>query len=255
MSQRRHRNSKEHNISPASSEKLAFDCEDVLAYGESFFLFLTSHRLTDDIVLKLNKNQGFTPLEYLRFLRDFEIPDDEYDPLISNQTFIEWEDCFCSRYYPAEAEEGEEAFIARQSVTIFHRCIFEAIIFLLEEHRPCGEKGLPFPWENTPYFNRKVEAAAMQRLFQQCLVKLEAVLRINCGIIDEKHLIYNEEDLERIHEENEDKIINMLERELEESPHGWFEVEEHCLEIKLELECEITEYLMLEALDEVLQDY
>lgn len=47
----------------------------------------------------------------------------------------------------------------------------------------------------------------------------------------------------------------MLERELDESPHNWFEVEEHCLEIKLELECEIMEYLMLEALDEVLQDY
>ena len=48
------------------------------------------------------------------------------------------------------------------------------------------------------------------------------MLKINCGIIDEKYLIYNEEDLERIHEENEDKIINMLERELDESPHNWF---------------------------------
>jgi|LakMenEpi03Aug12_release.lakeMendotaPanAssembly.Ray.scaffolds.fasta_scaffold391798_1 hypothetical protein len=30
------------------------------------------------------------PLEYLKFLRDFEIPEDEYDPLISNQAFVDW---------------------------------------------------------------------------------------------------------------------------------------------------------------------
>jgi hypothetical protein len=47
----------------------------------------------------------------------------------------------------------------------------------------------------------------------------------------------------------------MLERELAFSPHNWYEVEEHCLEIKLELECEIIEYLLLEALDEVLDHY
>lgn len=84
------------------------------------------------------------PLEYLKFLRDFEIPEDEYDPLISNQAFIDWEDsCSAAQYDPVD---NEEAFVARQALTIFHRCIFEAIIFLLEEFRPCGEKGLPFPW-------------------------------------------------------------------------------------------------------------
>lgn len=81
---RRHRNSREHNISPASSEKYAFDSDDVLHYAHAFIAFLKANALLEDIVRKLNKNQGFTPLEYLKFLRDFEIPEDEYDPLISN---------------------------------------------------------------------------------------------------------------------------------------------------------------------------
>jgi hypothetical protein len=36
-------------------------------------------------------------------------------------------------------------------------------------------------------------------------------LKINCGIIDEKYMAFCEEDMERIHEDNEDRIINMLE--------------------------------------------
>ena len=53
----------------------------------------------------------------------------------------------------------------KQSITIFHRCIFESIIFLFEEYRPCGEKGIPFPWEKTPFFNRLVTDKAMERIF------------------------------------------------------------------------------------------
>lgn len=33
LGQRRHRNSKEHNISPATSEKFAFDCDDIIHYA------------------------------------------------------------------------------------------------------------------------------------------------------------------------------------------------------------------------------
>ena len=95
----------------------------------------------------------------------------------------------------------------------------------------------------------------MEGVLGRCVGRLEEAVRVGCGIIDEKYIVCNEEDLERIHEENEDKIINMLERELSRSPHNWYEVEEHCLEIKLELECEIIEYLMLEALDEILEAY
>jgi hypothetical protein len=83
-------------------------------------------------------------------------------------------------------------FIIRQSITIFHRCIFESIIFLLEEYRPCGEKGIPFPWEKVPYFNRVILERNMESLFNECLQKLEGILKISCGIIDEKYLIYNE---------------------------------------------------------------
>lgn len=37
------------------------------------------------------------------------------------------------------------------------------------------------------------------------------------------------------------------------SPHAWYEIEEHCLELKMEVEGEVVEYLMLEALDELLE--
>ena len=45
----------------------------------------------------------------------------------------------------------------------------------------------------------------------------------------------------------------MLEGELAVSPHAWYEIEEHCLELKMEVEGEVVEYLMLEALDELLE--
>lgn len=164
---------------------------------------------------------------------------------------MEWEDFFYTQQYPSLPEE---AHLQRQTITIFHRCIFESIICLLEEHRPCGEKGVPFPWEKTVYFLREVAGVDLERVFQRCQERLRDTLRLNCGIIDEKYLVCSEEDLERIHEENEDRIINMLERELEAHPHNWYEVEEHCLEIKLEVEHEVFDYLMLEALDEFLEN-
>ena len=36
-----------------------------------------------------------------------------------------------------------------------------------------------------------------------------------------------------MHEENEDRIIEMLEQDLKDSPHNWYEVDEHILELKL----------------------
>ena len=90
------------------------------------------------IVEKLNKNQGFTPKEYLKFLRDFEIPDEEYDPLISNEIFIDWEEAYYkNKILPNE----EDPYSKRQAITIFHRCIFECLIGILEDNRPSGDKG------------------------------------------------------------------------------------------------------------------
>jgi hypothetical protein len=87
-----------------------------------------------------------------------------------------------------------------------------------------------------------------------CEGKVMRALKMNCGIIEEKYMLFCEEDMERIHEDNEDRIITMLEGELEGSSHNWYELEEHCLELRLEVEMEIFEYLMLEALDEMLED-
>lgn len=44
------------------------------------------------ILQGLNTPQGFTPISYLRFIREFEIPDDEYSQIIPNEVFFEWED-------------------------------------------------------------------------------------------------------------------------------------------------------------------
>lgn len=46
-----------------------------------------------------------------------------------------------------------------------------------------------------------------------------------CGLITEKFYIINEDELERAHEENEGRIIEMLEQDLTESSHQWYEVE------------------------------
>lgn len=35
-------------------------------------------------MVNMNNNQTFEPMTYLRFLRDFEIPEDEFVPIISN---------------------------------------------------------------------------------------------------------------------------------------------------------------------------
>ena len=45
----------------------------------------------------------------------------------------------------------------------------------------------------------------------------------------------------------------MLEQELDKSPDKWYEIEQHGLEIKLEIQLEVFEYIMLEALDEMLE--
>jgi hypothetical protein len=39
----------------------------------------------------MNNSQTFEAIAYLKFLRDFEIPEDEYVPIVSNERFIEWE--------------------------------------------------------------------------------------------------------------------------------------------------------------------
>lgn len=42
----------------------------------------------------MNNSQTFEAITYLKFLRDFEIPEDEFVPIISNKRFIEWETYF-----------------------------------------------------------------------------------------------------------------------------------------------------------------
>jgi hypothetical protein len=42
----------------------------------------------------------------------------------------------------------------------------------------------------------------MDEILQKCISKIKEFITLNCGIIDEKHLICNEEDLEKIHEDN-----------------------------------------------------
>lgn len=84
---------------------------------------------------------------------------------------MDWEDFFSAKYY-GEGQASEEEFVARQSVTIFHRCIFEAVIFLLEEFRPCGEKGLPFPWEKVVHFPRTVSMGNIEGMLRRCVVRL-----------------------------------------------------------------------------------
>lgn len=49
-----------------------------------------------------------------------------------------------------------------------------------------------------------------------------------------------------MHEENEDRIIEMLEQDLKDSPHQWYEVDEHILEMKLELTYVIEEAILEE---------
>ncbi len=65
-------------------------CPGLHRLPQRYFFSHSANSLLDEIISKLNKNQGFMPLEYLKFLRDFEIPEDEYDPLISNQAFVDW---------------------------------------------------------------------------------------------------------------------------------------------------------------------
>ena len=52
-----------------------------------------------------------------------------------------------------------------------------------------------------------------------------------------------------MHEENEDRIIEMLEQDLKDSPHQWYEVDEHILELKLELTYAIEESVLEEVSD------
>jgi len=88
-------------------------------------------------------------------------------------------------------------------------------------------------------FSRPLGKDCMGSLYGQSLAKLEHTIKLKCGIIEEKQVIFSQLDMERVHEENEDKIIFMLEEELALSPHAWYEIEEHTLEVKLELEAEL----------------
>lgn len=81
---------------------------------------------------------------------------------------------------PAE----EEGYPKRQSITIFHRCVFEAVIGLLEEQRPSGDKGEPFPWENTVYFRRDISVGSLPVLFEESVGRLSKMINARCGLIE-----------------------------------------------------------------------
>jgi hypothetical protein len=86
-------------------------------------VFNTEQNWAADIANNMNNAQTFEAIAYLKFLRDFEIPEDEYVPIISNERFIEWESFFTEQVAHSEAHE-----VLRQSQTIFHRCIFEVFL-------------------------------------------------------------------------------------------------------------------------------
>jgi len=106
-----------------------FEDDEILTYGRELFDFLKHIRIEHELLQKLNKNQGFSPAEYLRFLRDFEIPDEEYEPLVSNQVFMQWEEHYDTRNTHKPQEDG---YLKRQASAVFHRCIFECLIGFLE---------------------------------------------------------------------------------------------------------------------------
>jgi hypothetical protein len=181
----------------------------------------------------MNYPQTFEPIAYLRFLRDFEVPNDEYVPIISNERFIEWES-----YFSEQSEETEAAVVCtsvrdlrRQSETVFHRCVFECFLGELERSRPYGERGRPYPWEEKYSHStvRQIPAVSLPRIFERARGRMAECLSFRCGLIAEQLCITCEEELERAHEENEDRIIEMLEHELAESSHAWYELEEHSL--------------------------
>lgn len=58
--------------------------------------------------------------------------------MISNEIFVEWEEKFGNEHLSSKDQEG---YMKRQATTIFHRCIFECLIGLLEDKRPSGDKG------------------------------------------------------------------------------------------------------------------
>ncbi len=141
----------------------------------------------------------------------------------------------------------------RQATTIFHRCIFECLIGLLEDKRPSGDKGQPFPWEKVLYFNRPLTLQHADGLFIECVSRLQEMLLLRCGIIQQKQMVVSEQDMERVHQQNQDKIISMLQLQLSGSPDSWYQVQQHGLQIKLQIEGQLFEYVMLQALDELLQ--
>jgi hypothetical protein len=162
----------------------------------------------------MNHAQTFEPIAYLRFLRDFEVPNEEYVPIISNERFIEWE-----THFSEQSEEAETAFVCssahelrRQSETVFHRCVFEGFLGELERSRPYGERGRPFPWEEKYSHStvRQIPAVSLPRIFERARSRMAEFLSFRCGLIAEQLCLSCEDDLERAHEANEDRIIEML---------------------------------------------
>ena len=158
------------------------------------------------MVANMNNNQAFEAMTYLRFLREFEVPEDEYVPIISNEKFIDWEATFINQFdvqlpHLATAREQE---IFKQSRAIFHRCIFEVFLGELEKARPEGEKGRPIPWGDkfSVLYVNEVTLEDLPRIMKKTMQKVEEYLSCRCGVISEKHFIGSEEDLERMHENN-----------------------------------------------------
>ena len=55
---------------------------------ERFVKFLTeSEEWLSAICEGLNTPQGFSPYAYLRFVREFELPDEEYTQIVPNEAF------------------------------------------------------------------------------------------------------------------------------------------------------------------------
>ena len=102
----------------------------------------------------------------------------------------------------SQQQGPESTVLEKQSYTIYHRAIFECVICFLEERRPCGEKGLPFPWERVQFFYRPVEEAELRRILQGCVGRLSTLLALSCGVIEERMVLGSEEELERMHEDN-----------------------------------------------------
>lgn len=67
------------------------ESEKIMEYLCGLISFIKRKNWTAEIIYNVNNNQTFEAAAYLKFLRDFQIPDDEYVPIINNEKFIEWE--------------------------------------------------------------------------------------------------------------------------------------------------------------------